>query len=183
MPMMTMLLCLMVLAPSVALADDNKSHEQLTAETRTLMEKYFAIHQANDFTIDEFIKFYHEDLQATYYRPTGIFTFTSARQYYDTYKPERLTTFDFDYKPWTESLLMLVDGENAVTRYVAHARTKDGEYHNHYIHMYKVRDGKIIEFHAITNPHSRTHDLRNRQFLYDLGLYKGQGKPPERGED
>ncbi|MCY4213765.1 MAG: nuclear transport factor 2 family protein [Gammaproteobacteria bacterium] len=171
------LLFAMALAPGVALADDGKSHEQLTAETRALMEQYFAIHQANDFTIDEFIKFYHEDLRATYYRPTGIFTFTSAQQYYDTYKPERLTTFDFDYKPWTVSLLMLVDGENAVTRYVAHARTKDGEYRNHYIHMYRVRGGKIVEFHAITNPHSRAHYPRNRKFLHDLGLYKGQDQP------
>lgn len=177
MRMMGVLLWAMVLAPGAALADDSKSHEQLTAETRALMERYFEVHQANDFTIDEFIKFYHDDLKATYYRPTGIFTFTSAAQYYDTYKPERLTTFDFDYKPWTVSLLMLVDGENAVTRYVAHARTKDGEYHNHYIHMYKVRDGKIVEFHAITNPDSGAHYLRNRKFLTDLGLYKGQDQP------
>jgi len=173
------LLCATLLAPGVALADEANSHEQVTAETRALMERYFEIHQGNDFTIDEFIKFYHEDLKATYYRPTGIFTFTSAQQYYDTYRTENAQAFefDFDYKPWTESLLMLVDGENAVTRYVAHARTKRGEYHNQYIHMYKVRDGKIVEFHAITNPDSGAHYARNEKFLKDLGLYRGKGHP------
>ena len=167
------LLCVALTASSVAFADSNARHEQLTAETRAIMDRYFEVQQADDFSIFEFIKFYHKDLKATYYRPTGIFTFTSAQQYFDTYKPDRLTTFDFDYKPWAESILMLVDGENAVTRYVGHARTKDGEYHNHYVHMYRIRNGKIVEFHAMTNPHSDVHYARNRQFLKDLGLYKG----------
>ena len=170
------LLCL-VLVGSLVVHAEEKTHEQITAETRAFMERYFEVHQANDFTIDEFIKFYHDDLRATYYT-RGVFTFTSAQQYYDTFNTDNAQgfEFDFDYKPWTESLLLLVDGENAVTRYVAHARTKRGEYHNHYIHMYTIRDGKIVEFHATTNPQSGSHYERNKQFLLDIGLYKEGGR-------
>ena len=172
------LLCLVLLGSSIALAEGEKSHEQLTAETRALMEEYFEAQQANDWSaLHEFVKFYHKDLKATYYRPWGIFTFTSAQHYYDTFNPDVTQStsriFDYDYRPWSESILMLVDGENAVTRYVGHARTLDGEYHNEYIHMYKVRDGKIVEFHAHINPDSSAFYARNRQFLKDLGLYKG----------
>ncbi|MDE0511905.1 MAG: hypothetical protein OXI88_08990 [Gammaproteobacteria bacterium] len=167
------LLGFLLLVSGAAVADNNKSHEQLTAESRALMENFLKVHKADNFSLREIVKFYHKDLKATYYRPTGIFTFTSAQQYYDAYKPEKLTTYDFDYEPWSEPLLLLVDGDNAVVRYIGHARTIEGEYHNHYIHMYKIRDGKIVEYHAMTNPHSDAHYARNRQFLKDLGLYKG----------
>ena len=137
------------------------------------MERFLRLHESGDFSLKKVVKFYHKDLNATYYRPTGIFTFTSVQQYYEAYKPERLTNYDFDYAPWSEPLLVLVDGENAVVRYIGHARTKEGEYHNHYIHMYRVRGDKIVEYHAMTNPHSDAHYARNKQLLEDLGLYKG----------
>ena len=167
------LLGLVMLTSSIAFANDKENNEQRTAETRAVMEKYMEVQRADEFSLREIVKFYHTDLKATYYLSTGIFTFTSAQQYYDAYKPESLTSFDFDYSPWSEPLLMLVDGENAVVRYIGHARTKEGEFHNHYIHMYRIRDGKIVEYHAMTNPHSDAHYARNRKFLKDLGLYKG----------
>ncbi|MDE2930676.1 MAG: nuclear transport factor 2 family protein [Chloroflexota bacterium] len=170
-----MLLSVALVAPNAAIAEGSKSHEQMTAETRAVMERYMAAQNADEYSFKEIVSFYHKDLKAIYYMQDGIRRHESAEDYYNTWNADNITEFrfDLDYTGWSEPLLTIIDGETAAVRYIGHSRTVDGAYYNHYIHLYTVRDGKIVEYHAIMNPHSGAHYARNKQMLLDFGLYKG----------
>ena len=57
----------------MAQTEKYKDHAALTAETRAFMEEYFEIHQSNDVrAIDKFMKYYSDDVQATYYHSGGV---------------------------------------------------------------------------------------------------------------
>ena len=164
---------LLACAISQTHAGDVRDALALTESTRKHMDAYLTYQQADNLTpakIDEFLAFYADDLIATYHT-RGFHQMRSKQAYLDFTKELRKQNFNTNYPSWTETLLVLVDGTSAVTRYIGHTRRHDGEIHNQFIHWYRWQDDKIVEFSTFTNPHQSAHNsATNAQFLRDIEM-------------
>ena len=163
----TLMASLLLTVPLISNAD--AAHDKLTAETRTVAEKWAAHYVSGSTDVMKWLDYFHEDAIATYF-VNGKAHFLGKESLVAFYGGLSETGYDHESGIRIDKLALLVDGDVAVLRYRARLRRPVGDYDQQYMHMYRWRDGKIIEMNGFVDPHLAERLALNAKFLKDMGL-------------